>query len=154
MKIEKFTEKKKEWITGAIKKKGALRKVLGKKEGEKISMSQIEDELDSLKKKDKDKSKKGIQGLNKKDLQKFRRLNLAKTLGKFNESDDTENYMFFKNLENICRMSREILDEMNDEHIDDMLTNGHDWANDHISKAMEQLSHVYDFLKSSKDYED
>lgn len=154
MRVEKFNEKKKEWISNAIKKEGALRKTLGKKPNEKITKSEIDDELSKLKKKDKDKTKSGIQGLNKKDLQKFRRLNLAKTLSKFNENKDQDNYMFFSNLENICRMAREILDEMNEDYIDDMLTNGHDWANDHVSKAMEQLSHVYDFLKSSDEYVD
>jgi hypothetical protein len=63
---------------------------------------------------------------------------------------DVDNYMFFANLENICRMSREILDDMDRDHIDSMLTDGHDWAADHISKSKESISHVYNWLKSDR----
>lgn len=93
-----------------------------------------------------DKSKKGIQGLSKRDLTKYRRINLAKTLKSF-ESSDVDNYMFFANLENICKMTREIL-EMDQSQIDKMLTDKHDWAADHISKAKETISHVYNWLRS------
>lgn len=66
----------------------------------------------------------------------------------FNENKQEDNYMFFANLENICRMSREILDEMDNKQVDEML-NEHDWASDHISKSMESILHVYKFLKTS-----
>jgi len=75
---EEFNEKKK-WIQDAIKHPGALKKSLGKKEGEKISKSEINSELSKLKAKDKDKKKPGTQ-LDKKDATKKRRLELAKTL--------------------------------------------------------------------------
>jgi hypothetical protein len=74
-----ITEKKKEWIKGAIKRPGALRKKMGKKEGEKISDTEIDTELSKLHKKDKDPDKKGDQ-LSKKDAQKKKQLTLAKTL--------------------------------------------------------------------------
>ena len=73
------TEKKKEWIADAIKRPGALRKKMGKKEGEKISDDEIDAELSKLHKKDKDPDKKGDQ-LSKKDAQKKKQLTLAKTL--------------------------------------------------------------------------
>jgi uncharacterized protein YktB (UPF0637 family) len=60
-----------------------------------------------------------------------------------------DNYMFFANLENICRMVTDIL-EMNHEEIDKMLTEEHDWAADHISKSKESISHVHSWLKSMK----
>jgi hypothetical protein len=63
--------------------------------------------------------------------------------------DKPNNYMFFANLENICRMTREILDEMDESLVDNML-NEHDWASDHISKSKESISHVYNWLKSNK----
>jgi transposase len=136
------------WIQDAIKRPGALRKNMGKRSEEKISKSEISDEISKLKKKDKDSSKPGIQGLSKKDLTKFRQLNLAKTLKSMKESDDVDNYMFFANLDNICRMVTEIL-EMNHLEIDRMLTEEHDWATDHISKSKESISHVYNWLKST-----
>jgi transposase len=136
------------WIQDAIKRPGALRKSMGKRSEEKISKSEISDEISKLKKKDKDSSKPGIQGLSKKDLTKFRQLNLAKTLKSMKESDDVDNYMFFANLDNICRMVTEIL-EMNHLEIDRMLTEEHDWATDHISKSKESISHVYNWLKST-----
>lgn len=72
-----------------------------------------------------------------------------KSFKSFNEnSSENINYMFFANLEHICRMAREIL-EMNESQIDEKLTDGHDWANDHISKSMESISHVYNFLTAS-----
>jgi transposase len=137
------------WIQDAIKRPGSLRKEMGKESGEKITKSEISDELSKLKKKDKDKSKPGIQGLSKSDLKKFRQLNLAKTLKSMKESDDTDNYMFFANLDNICRMVSEIL-EMDHLKIDRMLTEEHDWAADHISKSKESISHVYNWLKSTE----
>ena len=76
------SKKSKYWIKDAIKRPGSLRKKLQKKRGERISMGEIDSELQALKSKDKDKSKKGIQGLNKSDLTKYRELNLAKTLKK------------------------------------------------------------------------
>ena len=64
-------------------------------EDEKISKSEINDELSKLKSKDKDPDKKGVQGLSKNDLTKYRRLNLAKTLKGIKEHQEQENYMFF-----------------------------------------------------------
>jgi hypothetical protein len=37
---------------------------------------------------------------------------------------------------------------MDKKEIDDMLTNRHDWASDHVSKSSEMLSHVFDWLNS------
>jgi len=153
--LKKFNEEKKseKWIQDAIGKPGSLKKTLGKKRGETISKSEINSELDKLKNKDKDKSTKGVQGLSKADLKKFRRLNLAKTLKKIKESHgDVDNYMFFANLENICTMVTNIL-EMDQHLIDKMLTEEHDWATDHISAAKEAIEHVHDWL-NSENFED
>lgn len=61
----------KKWIKDAIKRPGALRRNLHKKKGEKISGSEINSELQSLKSKNK---------LSKKDRTKEKELVLAKTL--------------------------------------------------------------------------
>jgi hypothetical protein len=85
-------------------------------------------------------------------IKSFQSFNNKKLLKENNEVEN-QNYMFFANLENICRMASEIL-EMNESEIDSMLSDGHDWANDHISKSMEQISHVYNFLQSSMNGEE
>jgi hypothetical protein len=134
--------KKDNWIKDAIKNPRKS------SDNKKDTKKEIDTELQALKGKDKDKSKKGIQGLAKNDLKKYRQLTLAKNLMK-NENNNrgTDNYMFFTNLENICRMVSEML-EMDKDEIDSMLTNGHDWAADHASKANEMVSHVYNWLKT------
>lgn len=74
---------------------------------------------------------------------------MIKKFENFDEENKLDNYMFFANLENICKMVTEI-SEMDKEEIDKMLTEKHDWAADHISKAKETISHVYNWLKSEK----
>lgn len=82
--FEAFNESSDEkWIQKAIRKPGSLRKKLGKKKGEKITMSELESEIDKLEAKDKDKDKPGTQ-LNKKGAKKKRQLELAKTLKDIN----------------------------------------------------------------------
>jgi hypothetical protein len=139
-----FNEAKGEkWIQDAIKNPGALKKSLGKKEGEKISKSEINAELAKLKAKDKDPKKPGAQ-LDKKDATKKRRLELAKTLKSLKEHQETDNYMFFGNLATMKRLIDELL-TMDESQIDAIL-NEHDWASDHISVATENLEQVFDFL--------
>jgi hypothetical protein len=76
---ERHLSESEKWIQKAIKKPGALRKKMGKVEGEKITASEIRDELSKLKKKDKDPDKEGLQ-LSKTDRTKHKQLVLAKTL--------------------------------------------------------------------------
>ncbi len=84
--FESFNEKN--WIKDAIKEPGSLRKQLKKKKkSDKVTASEIESELRKLVAKDKDTKKPGTQ-LGKVDAKKKRRLELAKTLGKLNESVD------------------------------------------------------------------
>lgn len=64
---------------------------------------------------------------------------------KLHEHQRTENYMFFRNLEQMKRQIEE-LQSMSVDEIEERLQNGHDWADDHISKAKETLDHVYDFM--------
>ena len=60
------------------------------------------------------------------------------------ENRETENYMFFGNLETMKNMIDDLL-QMAESKIDARLTE-HDWASDHISVAAENLEHVYNFL--------
>jgi hypothetical protein len=142
-----MTQEKKgeKWIKDAIKNPGSLRKSLGKKEGEKISKNEIDSELQALRGKDKDKSKKGVQGLSKKDLAKYRKLNLAKTLKGLKEHQETQNYMFFGNLQTMKRLIDEML-EMDESKVDEILKE-HNWALDHIATSKDDVEEVFNFLK-------
>ena len=64
---------------------------------------------------------------------------------KLQEETKTHNYMFFGNLEQMKRQIED-LESLPQNFIDDLLQNGHDWADDHISKAKENLDHVYEFF--------
>jgi ATP-dependent helicase YprA (DUF1998 family) len=62
----------------------------------------------------------------------------------FREHQETQNYMFFSNLETIKRLVDEML-EMDEQSLDYMLSE-HDWASDHISVAAENIEHVFNFV--------
>lgn len=81
-------------------------------------------------------------------LENFENFNSGEKTGSNQPKHD--NYMFFRNIDHIIKMASEMKD-MNEDSIDEMLTNGHDWANDHMAKAMESIDHVYKFLHSSID---
>jgi hypothetical protein len=74
--------------------------------------------------------------------------------------EQTTNYMLFSNLEQIKRQC-EILLEMDPNMIDEIIQDGHDWADDHISEAKNNMDQVFDFLMNETkkqeeyvDYED
>lgn len=66
------------------------------------------------------------------------------------ENREKSNYMFFSNLEQMKRHIEDLMN-MDPQMIDQMLSNGHDWADDHISKAKENLDHVYEFFMNESD---
>lgn len=72
-----------------------------------------------------------------------------------NEADHggIQNYMFFSNLEQIKRQA-ELLLELDPMKIEQILQNGHDWADDHITVAKENLDQVFDFLMNETQYSD
>ena len=71
--------------------------------------------------------------------------------------EENANYMFFSNLEQIKRQC-EILLEMDPNMIDEIIQDGHDWADDHISEAKNNMDQVFDFLmnetKKQEEYVD
>lgn len=69
------------------------------------------------------------------------------------EQRETENYMFFGNLEQMKRQLDNLM-SLEPSYIDQVLQNGHDWADDHISKAKENLDHVYEFFMNELSSED
>lgn len=73
------------------------------------------------------------------------------------EQQEVENYMTFSNLEQIKRQC-EMLLEQDPKMIDEIIQNGHDWADDHISEAKNNMDQVFDFfmneIKKQKSYVD
>jgi len=62
-----------------------------------------------------------------------------------NEEGMESNYMFFSNLEQIHRQSK-LLMELDQQKVNEVLNNGHDWADDHVTVSKENLSQVFDFM--------
>ena len=64
-----------------------------------------------------------------------------------NEGGDqmTENYMFFSNLKQMHRQIKFLM-EINPEVVEMILQNGHDWADDHVTVAKENMDQVFDFM--------
>lgn len=58
------------------------------------------------------------------------------------------NYMFQGNLQTIKRMIDELV-EMDQVEVDQVLRNGHDWAVDHITSSTDDITEVYNFLKTN-----
>lgn len=65
------------------------------------------------------------------------------------KEQELENYMFFGNLKQIHRQC-EMLLKMDASMIDDILQNGHDWADDHVSEAKTNMDQVFDFIMNEK----
>lgn len=72
---------------------------------------------------------------------------------KINENERALNYMFFQNLEQLKRQA-ELLLNFDRNQINNILEDGHDWAEDHISSSKENLDQVFDFLMNKINKED
>jgi hypothetical protein len=86
--------------------------------------------------------------------------NLVMKVLKEQEVAEPANYMFFSNLRQIMRQCKLML-EMDPNMIDDLLGDGHDWADDHVTEAKTNLDQVFDFFMNEQkkqeqyvDYED
>lgn len=62
-------------------------------------------------------------------------------------SQEPKNYMFFSNLEVIKEKVEKML-AMDVAQVDAMLSDGHDWANDHISTSKDDVEEVCNWLCS------
>jgi hypothetical protein len=62
-----------------------------------------------------------------------------------NDGGVETNYMFFSNLEQLHRQTK-LLMELDPNKVNETLNNGHDWADDHVTVAKENLSQVFDFM--------
>ena len=69
-------------------------------------------------------------------------------------------YMFFSNLEQMKRQC-DLLLNLDEEMVESILEDGHDWAQDHIAEAKNNMDQVFDFIMneseggdSDNDYDD
>ena len=58
---------------------------------------------------------------------------------------ESQRYMFFSNLEQMKRQCETLL-EMDKSEIEQILDHGHDWAQDHVAEAKNNMDQVFDFL--------
>ena len=59
--------------------------------------------------------------------------------------EQSDRYMFFSNLEQMRRQCDMLL-ELERDMVESILDNGHDWAQDHIAEAKNNMDQVFDFL--------
>ena len=66
--------------------------------------------------------------------------------------ENSQRYMFFSNLQQMRRQCDMLLD-FDRNMVESILDNGHDWAQDHISEAKNNMDQVFDFMmnESKKD---
>ena len=68
-----------------------------------------------------------------------------------NEGSKGRNYMFFSNLKQMRRQIDIMLDDFDPQWIDNMLCDGHDWADDKISESKTNIDSVFDFFMNKKE---
>lgn len=61
------------------------------------------------------------------------------------KKEETKNYMFFSNLRNIKEKVDAML-AMDQAKVDALITDGHDWASDHIATSKDDVEEVYNWL--------
>lgn len=95
-----------------------------------------------------------------KKIIKLNETDLNRLVMKVLKEQEQANYMFFSNLEQIKRQCEMML-EMDPNKLDELIQNGHDWADDHITEAKTNIDQVFDFFKNQMskeseyvDYED
>jgi hypothetical protein len=75
----------------------------------------------------------------------LRQIVLSELENQMKGEDIGNRYMFFSNLEQMRRQC-DILLKMDQQMVEGVLDNGHDWAQDHISEAKNNMDQVFDFL--------
>lgn len=91
-----------------------------------------------------------------KKIVKLTEKDISKLVHKVLKEQESPNYMFFSNLEQLIRQANLLL-ELDPQVIDEILLGGHDWASDHVTVAKENLDQVFDFMMNEikgKDHND
>jgi hypothetical protein len=80
-----------------------------------------------------------------KNIIKLSESDLNRIIKKVINEQESNRYMFFSNLQQMRRQCDLLLD-LDPEMVEGILENGHDWAQDHISEAKNNIDQVFDFL--------
>ena len=80
-----------------------------------------------------------------KKIVKLNESQLSQLVNKILQEQENNRYMFFSNLEQIHRQTGMLLD-MDKNVLENILENGHDWAQDHIAESKNNMDQVFDFL--------
>jgi hypothetical protein len=78
---------------------------------------------------------------------------LTRLVKKVLKEREETNYMFFSNLQQIKRQCDTLLG-MDKNMLDQILENGHDWADDHVTEAKVNMDQVFDFIMNEKNKEE
>jgi hypothetical protein len=70
---------------------------------------------------------------------------IIKKIIKESSDDRSSRYMFFSNL-NQMRRQCDLLLDLDHDMVESILENGHDWAQDHIAEAKNNMDQVFDFI--------
>ena len=84
--------------------------------------------------------KKRVVKLSETDLEK-----LIQKILKEEGEERSSRYMFFSNLEQIHRQAAMLM-EMDEMMLEQILEDGHDWAQDHVAEAKNNMDQVFDFI--------
>jgi hypothetical protein len=79
---------------------------------------------------------------------KLKESDLQNIIIKVLNEQESDRYMFFSNLKQMKRQCDLLLD-LNHDEIESILDDGHDWAQDHIAEAKNNLDQVFDFLMNT-----
>ena len=80
-----------------------------------------------------------------KKIVKLQESDIARLVNKILSEQETERYMFFSNLEQLHRQTAILLD-LGQDAVEGILDHGHDWAQDHVAVAKENIDQVFDFM--------
>ncbi len=83
--------------------------------------------------------------LNENDIEKLVKKIIKEENYDANETEHSSRYMFFSNLQQIKRQCEYLL-EFDESQIEEILEDGHDWAQDHIAEAKNNMDQVFDSL--------
>jgi hypothetical protein len=76
---------------------------------------------------------------------KLKESDLQNIIIKVLNEQESDRYMFFSNLEQMKRQC-DLLLNLDEHTVSQILDDGHDWADDHVSEAKNNLDQVFDFM--------
>jgi hypothetical protein len=76
---------------------------------------------------------------------KLNESDLSRIIKRVINEQESSRYMFFSNLQQMRRQCDLLLD-LDESMVEEILENGHDWAQDHISESKNNMDQVFDFL--------